>query len=162
MSKKQVQLIMIGMIVAVIASIFTIHQRGLYTIWATGSVDRIDPTEAYQLIEQEGLVILDARSSKEFNVSHLPGAIRYSADILDTLDPTQPVLVYCTISLRSNSLAKEMSDKGFKQVYDIKGGLVSWVNDQMELINASNDKTDTLHTYDKWLAPFVREGTPVY
>ena len=82
--------------------------------------------------------------------------------MLDTLDSTEAVLVYCTISMRSNSLAKEMSDKGFYQVYDIKGGLVSWVNDQKELVNAANHKTDTLHTYYKWLGFLVRKGTPIY
>ena len=30
------------------------------------------------------------------------------------------------------------------------------------LRNAENQVTDTIHTYSKWVAPFVRKGTAVY
>ena len=153
---------LLGLLVAIIASVTTIYHRGMYTVWSAGSVERLSASSAYKLLNEGELVVIDARSTREFNVSHLPGAVRYSPNVLDTLDPNQPVLVYCTVSVRSNSLAKEMSEKGFTQIYDIKGGLVSWINDQKELINAENQVTDTIHTYSKWVAPFVRKGTAVY
>lgn len=162
MPEKRLVLIVLGISAAVLASLMIIHTRGFYTFWSAGSVDRISATQAQELIEQKRVIILDARSKEEFDVSHLPGAIHYSADLLNNLNPKESVLVYCTISLRSNSLAKEMSKKGFSRVYDVTGGLISWVNNQYDLVNGDNHKTDTLHSYNKWLAPFVQKGTPVY
>lgn len=162
MSKNRIQLLLLGLVVAIIAGISTIYHRGIYTVWSAGNVERLSANKAYELLNQGELVVIDARSTREFNVSHLQGAVQYSPSVLDTLDPSQPVLVYCTVSIRSNSLAKEMSEKGFTQIYDIKGGLVSWINDQKDLVNADNQMTDTIHTYSKWVAPFVRKGTAVY
>lgn len=162
MPKKQLQLIIIGTVVAIIAGFFSLYEFGLYTLLAPGNVERIEAQRAYHLIQNDDLTIIDVRTEEEFKVSHLPNALHYSPSMLDTLDTSKPIMVYCTISLRSNSVAKEFSNRGYEEVYDIKGGLISWSNQQYEMVDEQKTQTDTVHTYTKWLAPFVRKGNAVF
>jgi len=151
-----------GVILALVVLIVIIGQRGYYTILDMGNVQRVDPTKAKSLLNDSKLLVLDVRSQEEFNVSHLEGAIRYQPEILDTLSANTSVMVYCTVSLRSNSLAKELSDRGHQNVYDITGGLISWMNDDKELINEQGNLTDSVHTYNRWFSIFLDNGTAVY
>ena len=63
-------------------------------------------------------LLLDARSSEEFAVSHLPGAHRVDPEAstfpsLDSLDRDTPIVVYCSVGYRSSRIAKRLREKGF-------------------------------------------------
>lgn len=45
---------------------------------------------------------------------------------LESLDKNKPVYVYCKAGGRSSSAAKMLIDKGFKEVYNINGGIGAW------------------------------------
>jgi len=150
------------MLLALVILILMIGQRGFYTFLDMGNVERVDPSEAKALLKQQELLILDVRSQEEYQVSHLAGAIRYQPELLDTLDRNTPVMVYCTISLRSNSLAKELSDLGHEQIYDLTGGLISWSNEEEQLINSKGQSTDSVHTYNRWFAFLLDNGKAVH
>jgi rubrerythrin len=42
------------------------------------------------------------------------------------LDPDKPVLTYCAIGGRSRAAAQYLSGQGFKEVYNLKGGIAAW------------------------------------
>jgi rhodanese-related sulfurtransferase len=42
------------------------------------------------------------------------------------LDKSRPVFVYCLSGARSSSAAKKLRSLGFKEVYDLRGGLYQW------------------------------------
>lgn len=162
MNKIRFKLLILGLFIAAFALFFSIYQRGYYTLWQMGSVERIDAFQAEKLMKESELTVLDVREENEYNISHLPGAIRYQDDLLDGLSPDQPILVYCTVGLRSNDLAKKLSDQGFRKVYEIKGGILSWANKGKVINDSGGQKTDTLHTYNKFFSPFLRSGKSVY
>lgn len=77
--------------------------------------------------------ILDVRTTGEFRSGYLKGALQ--ADWLNKkefeertqyLNPNQPLLVYCASGVRSEQAAKWLLKKGFKQVYNLKGGTSAW------------------------------------
>lgn len=76
--------------------------------------------------------VLDVRTAEEFAGGHLSGAKQidfYKDDFkanLAKLDKNKPVFVYCAGGVRSGSAAKILSDMGFKQIYDLKGGIRAW------------------------------------
>ncbi|MFN3840083.1 MAG: rhodanese-like domain-containing protein [Cyclobacteriaceae bacterium] len=78
-------------------------------------------------------IILDVRTASEYSRGHLSGAVLidyYQRDFssqLNKLDKTKPVFVYCASGVRSNSAARELIRQGFKEVYDLNGGLSAWV-----------------------------------
>jgi len=141
---------------------FLVYERGVYTFWSQKGVERLNAEDAISLIEIEEPVIIDVRSEEEYQVSHMDEAKRYSPEIIEKLNPNDPILVYCTASVRSNSLAKVLVNLGFTHIYELKGGLLHWKNQGYPLVRTDGNRTDSLHTYSSTLAPFLRKGTAVY
>lgn len=77
-------------------------------------------------------VLLDVRTPEEVAEGKLAGsmAINYNdenfAESLNKLDPNQPVYVYCAAGGRSSKTATILSEKGFKLVYNLDGGITAW------------------------------------
>ena len=64
-------------------------------------------------------IILDAREKKEFNVSHLKGALNIGYDNIDKnvitqLDKNKTIVVYCSIGYRSEKVGELLRAKGYK------------------------------------------------
>lgn len=77
-------------------------------------------------------IVLDVRTQEEFNKGHLENAILvdyYKNDFkekISKLDKDKPVFVYCAAGGRSGSASKLLTELGFKEVYDLKGGFNAW------------------------------------
>lgn len=77
--------------------------------------------------------ILDVRDASEYALSHIKGAINTTRDkartdsIINTLDPSLPTLTYSNVGRgRGVTLAKELQQRGFREVYYLSGGLAGW------------------------------------
>jgi rhodanese-related sulfurtransferase len=78
-------------------------------------------------------LLLDARTTDEYEVSHLLNAHRVSADLPALLDqlhatPDTPMVVYCSVGYRSARLAERLQQMGYQQVFNLEGSLFEWVN----------------------------------
>lgn len=77
-------------------------------------------------------VLVDVRTPAEFATGHIPGAVNIDVkngtfdSELDKLPKNQPVLVYCRSGMRSATAAKRMAEKGFLEIYEMKGGMLQW------------------------------------
>ncbi len=76
-------------------------------------------------------VLLDVRTEAEVKEGTIAGSqnIVYDnafADKLEKLSAETPVFVYCAAGKRSAKAAEIMKAKGFKEVYQLKGGLNAW------------------------------------
>ena len=78
-------------------------------------------------------VIIDVRTPSEFSQGHLVNAQNFDWNgssfekQISTLDKSQPVYVYCKSGARSAAAAKKMRDLGFKEVYEMEGGILKWI-----------------------------------
>jgi rhodanese-related sulfurtransferase len=105
-------------------------------------VRTIDPTVGAALAENPpaDLVILDVRTPEEFSEVHLEGATLlniYDADFADqlaTLDPEAPYLIYCRSGNRSGQAAAMMEDLGFRDVSNVDGGILAWMDQGLPTI----------------------------
>lgn len=76
--------------------------------------------------------IVDVRTPGEFEGGH----IRQAQNIdwrdagfetsINTIDKNKPVFVYCLSGGRSASAAAKMRSMGFKEVYELSGGIMQW------------------------------------
>ncbi|HEY9117314.1 MAG TPA: rhodanese-like domain-containing protein [Roseivirga sp.] len=162
MFKKKIILVTLGVLLFISASVIYVKQKGLYTFLGAGSVQRIETVEAAELITEKDLVILDARTIEEFETSHLKNSLRFEESLLSSLNKEQPILIYCTVGVRSNRVAKALSDAGYKEVYDMKDGILGWANQEYPLIDNFGELTNQIHTYNKSFAPLLKKGTAVY
>lgn len=99
------------------------------------------------------IVLLDARTTDEFNVSHLPGAILASnttmaLDALGVNDPERTVVVYCSVGYRSSRLAAKLRARGFENVFNLQGSLFQWTNEGRPLYRGE-ERVYHAHPYDE-------------
>jgi|CXWK01.1.fsa_nt_gi rhodanese-related sulfurtransferase len=93
---------------------------------------QLDPLTFKSLIEDKKGIVLDIRTPAEYAESHLPHAINfdfYALDFeqqLESLDKDQPYFIYCRTGSRSSVALELMKRIGFKEVYDLKGGIIAW------------------------------------
>jgi thioredoxin 1 len=93
----------------------------------------ISATEfAEKIKEQPTAQILDVRTPEEFSKGHLKNSINIDWNgndfnkQIETLDKSKPVFIYCLSGGRSSSAAGKMRSDGFKQVYELNGGIMKW------------------------------------
>jgi len=76
--------------------------------------------------------VIDVRTPDEFLKGHLQNAINmnWNGENFDseiaTLDKSKPVFVYCLSGGRSGEAAAKMRAYGFKEVYELHGGIMKW------------------------------------
>ncbi|MBO3699009.1 rhodanese-like domain-containing protein [Roseivirga sp. E12] len=151
-----------GVIVLLSLVCYQVYQRGAFTFFSSSNVERVDAEEAFRMISTTDFTILDVRDESEYDVSHLEGAIRYEEGLLEGLNANEPVMVYCTVGLRSNQLAKILEEEGFNQVVELQDGLIGWSNAELPLVNSRDNLTDSVHVYAQYFSALLRGGTPVY
>jgi rhodanese-related sulfurtransferase/rubrerythrin len=87
-----------------------------------------DEARAYMAGHQEGdFTLLDVRQPGEYEDSHLPGAklmpLPQLSDTYKELDPEKPTIVHCAVGGRSRVAAQMLSGWGFKEIYNLAGGI---------------------------------------
>ncbi|MEZ4369277.1 MAG: rhodanese-like domain-containing protein [Polyangiaceae bacterium] len=91
--------------------------------------DQIKPEEAQRMVS-EGALLLDVRTTAEFNSGHLPGAINIPLHELGKrtgeLEPKeQAIVVYCASGMRSRGARRVLQQAGFSAVSDL-GSASRW------------------------------------
>ena len=77
-------------------------------------------------------IILDVRTKEECSESKIPGSLNidyYSENFknnLDSLDKNLNYYIYCRSGNRSGKTVIILRDKGFKNVYNLEGGILAW------------------------------------
>jgi rhodanese-related sulfurtransferase len=104
--------------------------------------------------------IIDAREPSEFAVSHLEGARNLppassDADILAAIDPSRPVLVYCSVGYRSAIMAQRLKDVGAKDVSNYAGSIFAWANAGGPLRSA-HGTSNKVHPFDATWGQYLK------
>lgn len=105
-----------------------------YVFGQTGNNSTLlTPTDfAAKLKATPNAILLDVRTPDEFSEGHLAKALNYDwygknfAAQVAKLDKSKPVFVYCYGGGRSSEAVEHLLSKGFKEVYDMKGGIQKW------------------------------------
>ena len=156
---KRNHLIAIGILLAAVLIIFSVDMvNGVGTFYG---IDNLSSAEVSLKMEKEPLLILDVRDREEYEVSHLKGA-QLAGDVdLESLQTDQPILVYCTVGLRSTELGATLTKKGFSHIYNLNGGLIRWKNNGYEVYNIHEQPTDSVHVYSGLFGLLLTDGHAV-
>ena len=109
-------------------------------------IEDINAEKFHQLIEKGDGIIIDVRTSQEFNSGHIIDATNidfYSDDFTDKLKIVRkdiPIYVYCRSGGRSSSAANKMEKLGFTKVYNLLGGIGSWQSEGYKTIKSKEGK----------------------
>ncbi|MCS6819655.1 MAG: thioredoxin domain-containing protein [Chitinophagales bacterium] len=108
----------------------TVNVYGLFS----QNIRDVSPDEFEKLIAGGSAQLIDVRTPEEFAEKHIKGAtnldIRESSfeATLSKLNKDKPIYFYCLSGGRSNRAAQKASSLGFKEVYNLKGGILAWGN----------------------------------
>ena len=99
-------------------------------------------------------LILDVREAEEHAVSRIPGAILVPpgtpvAEVLARLEAGRPVVVACSVGLRSARMARALLDAGVpaSRVANLRGGLFRWSRLGLPMED-DGGPTRAVHPYD--------------
>ena len=115
------------------------------------------------------VVLLDARELKEFNVSHIKNAIHVGYDKFNLkktssklTDKNATIIVYCSVGIRSEDIAEKLQKAGYKNVFNLFGGIFEWKNKQNTVVDSTNNPTEKVHTFSKEWSKWLKKGIKVY
>lgn len=99
---------------------------------SASGINEIDAVEAAALINQKGTVVFDVRTTAEYDAGRIPRAthvpLRQLPQRVEGLNKykNRPVVVSCRTGRRSASACTYLTENGFEEVYNLKGGLRAW------------------------------------
>jgi rhodanese-related sulfurtransferase len=100
----------------------------------------IELDEFEKKMASEKYLLVDVRTAEEFAEGHIKGAINidylaenFSIEIQE-LELESPVLLYCRSGNRSSKAMKTMKELGFKEVYNLEGGIKGWISENNPVI----------------------------
>lgn len=101
-----------------------------------GKVKNMTTDEVKDYLDAHGVDeynLLDVRQDWEYEEFHLPGAMLIPLpelpDHLGEIAVDKPTLVYCAVGGRSSAAANLLNGQGFKDVYNMLGGIMAWKNE---------------------------------
>lgn len=114
----------------------------------TGGYENVTACQAKSILEDKGVFLLDVRTPAEYSYSHIEGATLIPLKNVPSHDPVNlsedqllpnrmnelpknkntKIVVYCYTGKRGSVASQMIADAGYKNVYNIQGGLTAWVN----------------------------------
>lgn len=136
----------------------------LLTAYNQKTVPYISVEELKENYDQ--FTILDTRKKPEFQVSHLPNAIwvgeKLNKKDLKKIPNDKPIVVYCTVGIRSEDFGEELLKGGFEKVYNLYGSIVSWKDAGNNVVDNDGSTTEKVHVFSKEWERYLKTGEKVY
>ena len=98
------------------------------------------------------VLLLDARTTEEYAVSHLPAArhapsLEAAVRLVRAAPADAVVVAYCSVGVRSSALAARLREGGVGGVHNLRGSLFAWANEGRSVYRGRTRVAD-VHPYD--------------
>ncbi len=162
-------IVLLYVLLSVTCSFSQSSLRHLLKKYNTESVPYITAEELSK--EKSDYILLDARESKEYDVSSIKNGIfvgyqnfdlKRTTDVILANKKDAKIVVYCSLGVRSEDIAEQLQKKGFTNVFNLYGGIFEWKNKGFTVINTNNKPTEKVHAFDKEWGKWLKKGIKVY
>lgn len=88
--------------------------------------------------QKDNSVLLDVRTAPEIEEANIDGHIDIDiqqpgfTEKVGALDKSKAYFIYCRSGNRSGQACKYMSTQGFDKLYNLKGGMIAWMDTDFE------------------------------
>ena len=98
-----------------------------------------------EYLKRDPSIILDVREPFEFRGKRLREAINIPSSremkaLTDTLGRDYSIFLYCTTGFRSKRAAENLYEKGFRNLFNLEGGLAAWKKEEMPVVKGKEKK----------------------
>ena len=99
------------------------------------SINQMNSDELIEFIELNDAILVDVRTEDEYNSGYIESSLNidyFSNEFsvnADKLDKNTPIILYCRSGKRSSMSANKISKLGFKEIYNLKGGILEWIEE---------------------------------
>ena len=138
--------------------LFALQASLLLSCRAQQGGHEMDPNSFEKGIAGENIQLLDVRTAGEFKSGHIKKSLQADwndkkqfTDRVQHIDKNKPVYVYCLSGARSASAADWLRKQGYHEVYQLKGGMISWKANNMPLEGAIATKQMTVAEYESYI-----------
>ncbi|MFS4417555.1 rhodanese-like domain-containing protein [Maribacter sp. 2307ULW6-5] len=143
-------------------------QRGMDRSLALLNSESVPYIQTSEMDALENVLLLDTRSPEEYGVSHLKDSHHVGYEDFDAQrvleqfpDREQPIVVYCSIGVRSEDIGEKLLEMGYKNVYNLYGGLFKWKNEDRSVYSKGKE-TDSVHAYNRLWGKLLEKGVKVF
>jgi rhodanese-related sulfurtransferase len=135
--------------------------------WNKGTVPYIYADSLAQ--QKNHYVLIDTRAIEEYRVSHLEEAYwtgdkEFDKESVTARIPNKntPIVVYCSIGVRSEDLGEKLMALGYSDVKNLYGGIFEWVNKGYPVYDKNEKQTNKVHAFNKHWGKLLIKGERVY
>ncbi len=104
------------------------------------SIKEVDAFGLQQMQARGEVVMIDVRTDVEFAQGSIQGAKHLPLHMLplmaDQLEKEKPVVLICRSGARSGQACAFLAQKGFENVYNLRGGVMAWAQAGLALAAA--------------------------
>lgn len=145
-----------------------VNLEKLLNKWNKGNVPYISVEKLASL--ESTVIILDARERREYNVSHIKNAFFVGYEKFNLKDvkkilpqnKNKKIIVYCSLGIRSETVADKLINAGYTNVYNLYGGIFEWKNKNFQIIDSLGKPTENVHTVDRNWSKLLTKGQKIY
>ena len=152
-----------------LVSFFSFSQKTIPEVLRQFNNNSVSYITVNELKNKESVIILDTREKSEFNVSHLKNAQFVGFDTFNSkkLKQNYPnkdatIVVYCSLGIRSEKIGAKLLKMGYKNVYNLYGGIFEWKNQNLPVFDSSNKETENVHAFSKEWSIYLTKGNKIY
>ncbi len=121
------------------------------------------------LAASDQYALLDSRTWEEYQVSHLQDAVwvGHASFDIDRVtrafpDKNTPLVVYCSVGVRSEDIGEKLLDAGYTQVKNLYGGIFEWKNQGHRVFDPEGNATSKVHAFSKHWGKLLTNADKVY
>jgi rhodanese-related sulfurtransferase len=114
----------------------------------------LNASEFEKALQQTNIQILDVRTAGEFQNGHIQNALQANwnnqpefTSRIQHVDKDKPVYVYCLAGGRSAAAANWLRSNGYKEVYELSGGMNAWRAASKPVEGVASEKQITMSEF---------------
>ena len=95
------------------------------------TIESISYADYLNIDNSNDFIVIDVRTPEEHKIKRIKNSININfydekfIDFFKIYDKDENILIYCRSGRRSLEAVKNLSKKGFKNIYDLKGGILA-------------------------------------
>ena len=95
------------------------------------TIESISYADYLNIDNSNDFIVIDVRTPEEHKIKRIKNSININfydekfIDLFKVYEKDENILIYCRSGRRSLEAVKNLSKKGFKNIYDLKGGILA-------------------------------------